>query len=249
LLYVSLVGYLRQPTLAAFETFSFKHYQVVFNQPHAQIVLFNTILMTLLTATTVSILSFVVSYIVVRTRFVARYLLDLLAFLPHSIPGIVLGLALFWLLLQFDVLTGASTFGSIFSLVLGFTIIFLAYSVRAMSVAMLQVHPDLEDAAKLSGAPPWRVALRIFLPLLLPTLVGVWIYVALLSVRFVSLPLILSQGGSNEVLGVMIWYMWDNGDINAVGAVGIMLMSVMFTLAIVMRLVGFGRQRGMGTTI
>jgi iron(III) transport system permease protein len=205
--------------------------------------------MTLMTATAVSILSFLVAYIVVRTRFVARYVLDLLAFLPHSIPGIVLGLALFWLLLQFDVLTGASTFGSIFSLVLGFTIIFLAYSVRAMSVAMLQVHPDLEDAAKLSGAPPWRVALRIFLPLLLPTLVGVWIYVALLSVRFVSLPLILSQGSSNEVLGVMIWYMWDNGDINAVGAVGIMLMTVMFSLAIIMRLIGFGRQRAVGTAI
>jgi iron(III) transport system permease protein len=205
--------------------------------------------MTVLTATTVSILSFLVSYVVVRTRFVARYLLDLLAFLPHSIPGIVLGLALFWLLLQFDVLTGASTFGSIYALVLGFTIIFLAYSVRAMSVAMLQVHADLEDAAKLSGAPPWRVALRIFVPLLLPTLVGVWIYVALLSVRFVSLPLILSQGGSNEVLGVMIWYMWDNGEINAVGAVGIMLMTAMFTLAIGMRLIGFSRQRGMGTAI
>jgi iron(III) transport system permease protein len=249
LLYVSLVGYLRQPTLAAFQTFSFKHYETVINQPRAQIVLFNTIVMTLLTATTVSILSFLVSYVIVRTRFVARYLLDLLAFLPHSIPGIVLGLALFWALLQFDVLTGASTFGSIYALVLGFTIIFLAYSVRAMSVAMLQVHADLEDAAKLSGAPPWRVALRIFVPLLLPTLVGVWIYVALLSVRFVSLPLILSQGGSNEVLGVMIWYMWDNGDINGVGAIGVMLMSAMFALAIVMRLVGFGRQRGMGTTI
>jgi iron(III) transport system permease protein len=93
------------------------------------------------------------------------------------------------------------------------------------------------------------VALRIFGPLLLPTLVGVWIYVALLSVRFVSLPLILSQGGSNEVLGVMIWYLWDNGNINAVGALGIMLMTVMFTLAIVMRRIGFGRQRGAGTAI
>jgi iron(III) transport system permease protein len=249
LLYVSLVGYLRQPTLAAFESFSFKHYQVVFSQPHAQIVFVNTIIMTLMTATAVSLVSFLVAYIIVRTRFVARYMLDLLSFLPHSIPGIVLGLALFWLLLQFDVLTGASSFGSIYSLVIGFTIIFLAYSVRAMSVAMLQVHPDLEDAAKLSGAPPWRVALRIFLPLLLPTLVGVWIYVALLSVRFVSLPLILSQGSSNEVLGVMIWYMWDNGDINAVGAVGIMLMTVMFTLAIVMRMIGFGRQRAVGSAI
>jgi iron(III) transport system permease protein len=47
----------------------------------------------------------------------------------------------------------------------------------------------------------------------------------------------------------MIWYMWDNGDINGVGAIGVMLMSAMFALAILMRLVGFGRQRGMGTTI
>jgi len=249
LLHVSLVGYLRAPSLAAVETYSLKHYEVVLNQPRAQIVIGNTVFMTLMTATVVSFLSFLIAYIVVRTRFVARYLLDLLSFLPHSIPGIVLGLALFWLLLQFDVLTGASTFGSIYSLVLGFTIIFLAYSVRAMSVAMIQVHPDLEDAAKLSGAPPWRVAIRIFLPLLLPTLVGVWIYVALLSVRFVSLPLILAQGSSNEVLGVMIWYMWDNGEINSVGAVGIMLMTAMFTLAIIMRLIGFGRQRAVGTAI
>jgi iron(III) transport system permease protein len=249
LLHVSLVGYLRAPSLAAVETYSLKHYEVVLNQPRAQIVIGNTVFMTILTATMVSFLSFLIAYIVVRTRFVARYLLDLLSFLPHSIPGIVLGLALFWLLLQFDVLTGASTFGSIYSLVLGFTIVFLAYSVRAMSVAMIQVHPDLEDAAKLSGAPPWRVAIRIFLPLLLPTLVGVWIYVALLSVRFVSLPLILAQGSSNEVLGVMIWYMWDNGEINSVGAVGIMLMTVMFTLAIIMRLIGFGRQRSVGTAI
>jgi len=249
LLYVSLVDYLRQPTIAAFESFSFQHYERVANQPRAQIVIVNTVLTTVMTATLVTILSFLVAYIVVRTRFVARYLLDLLAFLPHSIPGIVLGLALFWLFLQIDINVGTSLFGSIYALVIGFTVLFLAYSVRAMSVAMLQVHQDLEDAAKMSGAPPWRVALRIFGPLLLPTLVGVWIYVALLSVRFVSLPLILSQGGSNEVLGVMIWYLWDNGNINSVGALGIMLMTIMFTLAIVMRMIGFSRQRGTGTAI
>lgn len=249
LLYVSLVGYLRQPSWAAVESFSFQHYEKVFNQPRAKRVLFNTVYTTLLTATCVTVLSFIVSYIVVRTQFVARYFLDVMAFLPHAIPGIVLGLALFWLLLQFDILTGASTFGSIYALVFGFTILFLAYAVRSMSVAMLQVHPDLEDAAKLSGAPPWRVAIRIFAPLLMPTLVGIWIYVALLSVRFVSLPLILSQGGNNEVLGVMIWYLWDNGNIHSVGAIGIMLMSAMFSLALGMRLIGFGRQSGAGAAI
>ena len=246
MLYVSLTPYVRQPSWGAFQNLTLANYEKVLNQPNVHRVLGNTIYMTLLTATAVTVLSFVVAYIVVRTRFVARYVLDMLSFLPHSIPGIVLGLALFWLLLQFDILTGASTFGSIYALVFGFTVLFIAYGVRAMSTAMIQVHTDLEDAAKLCGAPPWRVSLRIFAPLLMPTLVGIWIYCALLSVRFISLPLILSQGGDNQVLGVMIWYLWDNGNINAVGAIGVGLMIFVFLLASVLRFVGFGRSRSLG---
>ena len=249
MLYVSLINYMRQPSWEAIQSFSFTHYETVLNQPRAKKVLFNTIYMTLLTATAVTTLSFIIAYIVVRTRFVARYVLDMLAFLPHSIPGIVLGLALFWLLLQFDILTGASTFGSLYALVFGFTVLFIAYGVRAMSTGLIQIHADLEDAAKLCGAPPYRVAIRVFVPLLLPTIVGIWIYCALLSVRFISLPLILSQGGDNEVLGVMIWYLWDNGDIAAVGAIGVGLMLFMFFLALALRLVGFGRQRNVGAAI
>ena len=249
MLYVSLINYMRQPSWEAVQSFSFQHYEKVINQPRAHKVLWNTLYMTVLTATAVTGLSFVIAYIVVRTRFVARYVLDMLAFLPHSIPGIVLGLALFWLLLQFDILTGASTFGSLYALVFGFTVLFIAYGVRAMSTALLQIHPDLEDAAKLCGAPPTRVALRVFVPLLLPTIVGIWIYCALLSVRFISLPLILSQGGDNEVLGVMIWYLWDNGNISSVGAIGVGLMLFMFLLALVLRFVGFGRQRNIGAAL
>ncbi len=244
LLYISLVNYLRPPSWDAVMNFTTKNYETVFNQPRVVRTLMNTIYVTLMTATTVTIVSFVIAYIIVRTRFAGRYALDMLSFLPHSIPGIVLGLALFWLFMQFDQLTGARTFGSIYALVLGFTILFISYAVRAMSVAMIQVHPDLEDAAKLSGAPPWRIALRIFGPLLMPTLVGIWIYVAMLSVRFISLPLILSQGGSNEVLGVMIWSLWDNGNISSVGAIGIMLMSFMFVLALGLRIFGFSGPRG-----
>ncbi|MEP4015900.1 MAG: iron ABC transporter permease [Anderseniella sp.] len=249
MLYISLINYMRPPSWEAVQSFSFQHYERVLNQPRAHKVFWNTIYMTLLTATAVTVLSFVIAYIVVRTRFAARYVLDMLAFLPHSIPGIVLGLALFWLLLQFDILTGASTFGSLYALVFGFTVLFIAYGVRAMSTALLQIHADLEDAAKLCGASPLRVARRVFVPLLLPTIVGIWIYCALLSVRFISLPLILSQGGDNEVLGVMIWYLWDNGNISSVGAIGVALMLFMFVLALALRVFGFGRQRNVGSTL
>ncbi|RMH50811.1 MAG: iron ABC transporter permease [Alphaproteobacteria bacterium] len=244
LLYVSLVNYLRPPSLDALMNLTTRHYETVFNQPRVARTVANTIWVALMTATAVTVLSFIVAHIIVRTRFRGRYVLDMLSFLPHAIPGIVLGLALFWLFMQIDRLTGASSFGSLHALVLGFTILFLSYSVRAMSVAMMQVHPDLEDAARLSGAPPWRIALRVFAPLLMPTLVGIWIYVAMLSVRFISLPLILSQGGRNEVLGVMIWSLWDNGNVSSVGAIGIMLMGVMFAIALALRMVGFGGRAG-----
>jgi iron(III) transport system permease protein len=246
LLFVSLVNFMRQPSLEAFATFSFQHYTDFFGQPRLRRVVWNTLLLTLLTATVVTVLSFLVAYVVVRTRFAARYILDLLSFLPHSIPGIVLGLAVFWALLQLDALVGTKTFGSIGSLVLAFTVLFLSYSVRAMSVAMIQVHADLEDAAKLSGATPFRTAWRIFFPLLLPTLTGVWIYVALLSVRMVSVPLILSQGSRNEVLGVMIWRLWDNGHANTVGAIGVVLMVFVFLLALSLRVIGFAGERSLG---
>ncbi len=63
----------------------------------------------------------------------------------------------------------------------------------------------------------------------------------LLSVRLASLPLMLSEGTSNEILAVLIWYLWDEGEIEAVGAVGILLMTAMFATRLIMRLFGFGR--------
>ncbi len=99
------------------------------------------------TATAVSAMSFAVSVIVVRSRFKGRRALDLLAFLPHSIPGIVLGLAFLWLFLNVDRLTGWSTFGSVLSLVIGFSVMFIAYGTRAMNAAILQIHRDLDEAA------------------------------------------------------------------------------------------------------
>ena len=139
MLYVSLINYMRQPSWEAIQSFSLQHYETVINQPRARKVFWNTIYMTILTATAVTTLSFVIAYIVVRTRFAARYVLDMLAFLPHSIHGIVLGLALFWLLLQFDILTGASTFGSLYALVFGFTSWAWALGFAAASVFVGQL--------------------------------------------------------------------------------------------------------------
>ena len=45
------------------------------------------------------------------------------------------------------------------------------------------------------------------------------VYVVLLSVRLAGIPLMLFDGSSNEVLAVLIWYTWDEGNIESVAAI------------------------------
>lgn len=241
LLYASLVRFLVPPSALAFQNMNLDHYARIFADSRFNNAAWNTFWMVLWTATSVTVVAFTVSYVVVRTRFAARKVLDVIAFLPHAIPSIVLALAFLWFFLQTDRLTGIGSFGSIASLVIGFTVVFLAYATRALNGAMMQIHKDLEEAAMMSGATPLRVALRIFLPLLLPAIAGLWIYVTVLAIRTTSLPLMLNRGANNEVLASLIWYLWENGRIESVGAIGVLLMGLMFVLAITLRLLGFGK--------
>jgi len=173
--------------------------------------------------------------VIIRSRFWGRRVLDMLAFIPHTIPGIVSGLAFLWLFLILGI------FGSYWTVVIGFTFGFMAYGTRAMNAAILQIHKDLEDAATASGAAPWRTMWRVFVPLMLPSFIGLWIWVVLLSVRVAGLPLLLTQGPDNQLLAVMIWNMWDEGQIEEVGAIATMLIMAIFALVLGLRFFGFSR--------
>jgi iron(III) transport system permease protein len=240
LAYVSFLPYLQAPSARAFAAMNWDNYIAVFQTDRIGRTLWNTLVMTVTVATTVVIISFLISMVVVRSKFWGRRLLDQLAFLPHAIPGMVMGLALLWVFLQIDKL-GTGLFGSLTSLIIAFTIGYMSYGTRAMNAAVLQVHKDLEEAAKVSGAPQWRVFWRVFFPLLQPALVGVWVWTVLHVVRSAGKPLILTSGAENEVLAVLIWNMWDQGSVEAAGAVGTLLMLALLAISLLVRHFGFSR--------
>ena len=242
LLYASLVQVLQQPSWEAFQSMSFRHYKWVFEYNRFYSTMENTIMMVVVVATGTTVFSFFISLIVVRSKFAARRTLDQLAFLPHAIPGIVLGLSFLWVFLQFDKQFGLETFGTVWSICIAFIVAFIAYGTRTMNAAILQIHKELEEAAMVSGAPPWRTLWRVFVPLMMPSLVGVWIYLVLLTIRLAGVPLVLYEGRGNQMLSVLIWYMWDDGDIEPVAAIGVMLMLSLFFLVLLLRLIGFGRR-------
>jgi iron(III) transport system permease protein len=239
-LYVSFLPYLQAPSAAAFASMSLKHYHALFERDLIGKALWNTLILVAVTSTLTVVLSFLVSLVVVRSKFWGRRVLDQLAFAPHAIPGIVMGVAFLWLFLQADK-AGFALYGGLTSIAIAFTAGYISYGTRVMNAAILQIHKDLEEAAYVSGAPQWRVMWRVFYPLLLPSFVGVWIWTMLHVVRSASLPLILYEGQENQVISVLIWNMWDEGLIQIVGAIGVMMILVLLALTLCIRTIGFGR--------
>jgi iron(III) transport system permease protein len=240
LLFVSFLPFLQQPTWAAFQSMTLEHYETLWRAPMIATVMKNTILMVVITSTLTVVASFLISLVIVRSKFWGRKVLDQLAFMPHAIPGIVMGLAFLWVFLQGSKL-GIPLHGGIWAISIAFTVGFMAYGTRSMNAAILQIHKDLEEAAQVAGARHWRTMVRIFYPLMLPTFVGVWIWAMLHAVRQAGKPLVLYEGAENQVLAILIWNMWDEGNIEGVGAIGTLLIVGLLIITLGLRLMGFGR--------
>ncbi len=240
-LYTSFLPYLQVPSLEALSSFTLKNYRLLAIYGEVGSALKNTVIMVVVTATATTLLSFFISLVVVRSRFWGRRLMDQLAFVPHAIPGIVMGLAFVWIFIKLDFVL--PIYGTIWAMVIGFTANFISYGTRAMNAALLQIHKELEEAAYVSGLPPWRTLRRIFFPLMLPTFAGVWIWVVLHAVRIAGMPLMLYEGSKNQVLAILIWNMWDEGYVPAVAAIGTLLMASLLFLTLLVRTVGFRTHR------
>lgn len=236
--YTSFLAFLQPPSLDAIRGFTLKNYRFLLQYGEVGSALKNTAIMVVVTATMTVALSFFVSLVIVRSKFWGRQLLDQLAFMPHAIPGIVLGIAFFWVFLKIDYLP---LYGTIWAMSIGFTVSFLSYGTRSMNASLLQIHKELEEAAYVSGARPWRTMWRVFLPLMMPTFVGIWIWVILHAVRVAGLPLMLYEGPQNQVLSILIWNMWDEGYVPAVAAIGTLLMLTLLLMTLAVRYIGFRR--------
>src|SRR5437879_3677662 len=66
--------------------------------------LHNTVVLAVGTAVAAAVVHSLIAYIAVRTRYAGRRALDFISWLPFTVPGIILGLALLWLFLGVEIL-------------------------------------------------------------------------------------------------------------------------------------------------
>jgi iron(III) transport system permease protein len=231
IVWASLLPRLQVPSAAALRDVSLHNYLALPSFVSLTPIL-NTVLLVLAAPTLTVILALAVSWIVVRTRYAVRGPLDLLAFLPHAVPAIVFAVALAWLALSYR--TWLPLYGSIVLIILANTVSSLAYGTRTMNSTLIQVHSELEEAGQLSGASPFQVFLRILLPLVSGAVFNVWLWLALLSYREVTMALVL-YSPSSEVLPTLIWKLWASASVGQVSALGVLLIVLVTTIVFILR--------------
>jgi iron(III) transport system permease protein len=149
--------------------YTLEHWRLVLGDA----VFFKAIRTTLILGLTAAIVSPVLfsmlAYILVRTRLPGRMLLDWMIWGTGAIPGILSGLGLLWLFLGTP---GVSVlFGTIWALIIVVILQGNTTGVNIMKAVFVQVGADMEEASRVAGAGWIRTYFRIWIPLIMPTLV------------------------------------------------------------------------------
>ena len=145
-------------------------------------------------------------------------LLDYIVLVPRAIPGLLAGLAFLWIFLFVPGL--AELRNTIFSVWLAYTVVWLAYGLRLISSALLQIGPELEESARSAGAPPGRVMRDVTVPLIRFGLLASWLLVFMIFEREYSTGVYL-LGQGTEVIGSMLVSLWGAGAIDQVAALSV----------------------------
>jgi iron(III) transport system permease protein len=232
LLWSSLQKYFSAPSFAALNNLSLDAYRSVLGQPEFGTVVWNSLVLSLGSATLIMLATSVIAWVVVRTRLPGRWLIDNLASLPLVFPGLVLGLAIMICYLNMPI----GIYGTLWIMLIAYVTRFLPYGMRYSSTSMLQIHKELEESAAMSGASWGTTFRRIVLPLLKPGLLAGWIYIVIVSVRELSSSILLYSPGS-EVMSIMIWEFWQNGQYVELSALGVMLIGALFCFVMLAQIV------------
>ncbi|HLH21209.1 MAG TPA: iron ABC transporter permease [Chloroflexota bacterium] len=215
-IWASVMPFYRRPAVEALASVTSKNYATVLSYPNFADAIRNTVVLGVGTATVVMALMALTAWLSLRGQTRVRGLLDPLASLPLVFPGIVLGLATLRLYLVLPI----PIYATLWILLVAYATRYMPYGMRYCHAGLVQIHRELEEAAYVSGASWWTAFRRVLLPLLSPAFWAGWIFVFLLSAKELAMSVLLA-GPQSQVVSVMMFDLWNNGQIVEVAAFGV----------------------------
>lgn len=150
--------------------------------------------------------------------------LDYLVLLPRALPGLVIGLAFFWVFLFTPFLKPLRP--TLFSIWIAYLVVGLSYGLRLIQATLLQVAPELEESARVTGASIYRTWSSVVVPIIRPGLVGAWALIMITFLKEYATGVYLMANGT-EVIGSLIVSLLATGALDTIAALS--LISIVLT--------------------
>jgi iron(III) transport system permease protein len=224
LVWVSLQPYVQPPSFAALSQLTATNFVSI---PWHTVLtgLENSVILMVAVPVLSLIVCFIYSWVVLRSRTRLRYVLDAVAFLPHAVPAIVFAVS--GLLLALFVFRQIVPLYGTLMLLLGVHVMNrVSFGTRVTNSALIAVSEELEEAAQVCGGSKSNIVRRILLPLVSPALINAFFWISLLTLRELTLAMIL-YSPKNITLSVVIWSLWNSGEHGPSAAVSLIMLAIM----------------------
>ena len=195
----------------------------------------NTLVLASATALVSVVLFTLIAYIIIRTRFVGRAALDMVSWLPSTLPGIILGLGLLSVFLGTSFLR--PLYGSMFLLIIATVISSMTLGVQVIKSALAQLALELEEAAKVAGGSSWNSFRDIILPIITPSLLLVGTLSFIAAARNVSTVALIATSHTRPLSLLQLDFLVESRYESA-AVVGIIVVALTTGVALISRLLG-----------
>jgi len=139
------------------------------------------------------------SLALVRHRFVGRGVLNVLLLSPLTVPGVVIGLAVYVATVETEIATEVPLIGSDLVLVLAHLLITVPWVVRLCVANLVGLDRSVEEAAANLGAPPLSVLFRVTLPMMRQGIIAASLFAFIVSFENIEMTLFLIAPGQTTL--------------------------------------------------
>jgi iron(III) transport system permease protein len=150
----------------------------------------------------------IISYVIVKMKVRGKGILEFLGMLPFSVPGSVIALGV---ILAWSGKFGINLYNTVWIILIAYIARYMAFSLKANSAALEQVHDSLVEAARASGATVWQALRDIVIPLVRPGMLAAFFLIFLPALRELTVSVLL-YGPTSRTIGVAIYTLNEDGE-------------------------------------
>lgn len=220
--------------------FTTAHWSALFNDNLFASSVRNTLIIGVLATLIGVLVYFVIAFAVVRSTLPTRGGIDVMAWLPAAVPGMLLGLGLLWVYLGTPLRT--VLYGNLFGLIIALVISHMATGTQQLKAAIAQISPDLDRAARICGASQLRSYAHILLPLLGPSVAAAGVLTFHAAVSDVSTVVLLSSNDSRPLSILLLEYS-TSGVLEQASVLGVLISMLTVGVALLARALSGSRLR------